>query len=895
MLLLVLFAMGCSTTEHLRQGEILVKSSPTFEKAEVVEADSTEKKNFLSKIKIVPDGVPSLDPSTLYSAVRTRPNRRMVLPKTYLHLYMLGKSLQKPLSQLAPPTRTGRDFNGKFFNDLVVISLANDQLLSFGKYLEQRYFPERHYIDSLGSFLEKTAGEAPNLLDTMVLASDITNLETVYFSQGYLNANASYVIDTCKGRNNRQKAKVKFLVNEGRAAMIGAYLVDSAGVSNPEMSKALMSRSEENLIVPGDLYNETKLSAERNRVVELMRSSGFYTFSPSLVTFDIDTVPDTNIVSGVQPNNSLIKAYYPITIRLNVRDEAEHFHIRNITMKVDPAEFDPEQDSVVRLITSAFLDDSLRSVWDITENEYDSENNTAFLGYPRVLQKLNFNFLNKLIAYHEGDLYSFQNERKTQRRLQNLGIFKYVLVKHEVDRDARMVDVRIEAQLLRKYQLKAGVEGFSENDPLISQNLPGFGAELGFRNLMVFKGAERLDLSFASNLSFFRPGEADDRATFFEASGNVSFRVPRFLIPFGGYFTRWNLQSLQPVTTFGATFSREDTRAYTRNSTTLDWNYSWFHGSINQKAKSSLSPYTISFVDSNLDPKFTRSILDLEDKELRNLFILDFTPRFSSWGRYQFTLSDYMSSKVIPTGFFQPTLEMGGNTPFLIDYFNHLGSSGDEASFLGARDKGIKDSRLGNVQYGQYLKVSLEGKGHFPVSRNASIVVRGLVGAANPWNFAPYVPLQSRFFAGGTNGMRGWLSNTLGPGTYRPTIDDSTAAGFSNIFTLGGEMIVMANAELRANVYKFVELAIFSDIGNVWFLPGSEVDFPGAKLSKSNYLELGWDIGLGLRMDFSFFIFRLDLAQQMYAPDLGDFVVKSFPKDLGADRFQLNFGIGYPF
>jgi hypothetical protein len=50
-----------------------------------------------------------------------------------------------------------------------------------------------------------------------------------------------------------------------------------------------------------------------------------------------------------------------------------------------------------------------------------------------------------------------------------------------------------------------------------------------------------------------------------------------------------------------------------------------------------------------------------------------------------------------------------------------------------------------------------------------------------------------------------------------------------------------------------------------------------------------------LRMDFDFFLFRVDLAKQIYAPDVQRFVIKSRGDDLGGNRFQLNFGIGYPF
>jgi len=146
-----------------------------------------------------------------------------------------------------------------------------------------------------------------------------------------------------------------------------------------------------------------------------------------------------------------------------------------------------------------------------------------------------------------------------------------------------------------------------------------------------------------------------------------------------------------------------------------------------------------------------------------------------------------------------------------------------------------------------------------------------------------------------SNGDNGRLDLDL---TFSPALDDTTRANLGNLLTIGGELVLEAKAEFRLNVYKYIELALFSDVGNVWFLPSSEVNFVGtgeAKLTPSTLFQVGWDAGVGVRLDFDFFIFRVDVAQQLYAPDLQGFVVKSFPRDLGGNRYQINFGIGYPF
>lgn len=897
---------SCAVTEHLGPGQTLLHSDPSFVKVALPESDSLSPR--LPFEATSPDslrvlGSPTIS-SALYSAVRTKANRRMVLPKTYLHLYNLGISMQLPLDSMAPMTWYGDTLNGRLINDLRVINAGKYKTIATIKYFEERLVPNRHYIDSLGAFLQNTAGETPKLIDSTQIQADLRNLRTTYFSEGFFYTRDTFIVEPLAANYHQRKAKVKFLIQEGKGAIIGAYEVNDS-TAPPLMRELLKADSANAKLLRGALYREDDIGAERSRIVNLMRSNGYYTFNPSLIRFVVDTLPDSSRYNfrGLQPLNPKLDSThtFPIVIRLKLDPASSQVFVRNVTFLIEPANFDFEQDRMVEILRTDFINDSLRAAWDITHRIFSDQNRIIFQGYPRVFKKLNLNFLEQLITFQRGEEYSIEAERATLKSLQALGVFKYVLIKHNVIGDS--LDIRIETQLLQKYQLKAGVEGFSENNPLVSQNLPGIAIQLGLRDLMVFKGAERLDFSATGSASYLRFGEQDSIRAYLEGSAQLRFSVPRFLVPFVGKIVRDNLQRYTPTTSFSVEGSREDSQAYTRNSVTLDWNYNWIHQTKDPRfsAQSSVSPYVISFVTSRLGNEFLTSLREIDDPNLVNFLALDFVPRFSSWGRYQFSFSNYQTSKRKPTFFVQPVLEMGGNTPFLIDLLLHAGAGLnviDTVRVFGTEDLNVKDSRLGNVLYGQYFKGSLEGRINVPLRGRTTFVWQGIIGAAAPWNFAPNVPLNSRFFAGGTNGMRAWQSNTLGPGTFRPALDDTTRATFGNLLTIGGEFQLQSSAEFRINVYKFIELAAFTDVGNVWFLPGSEVNFVGtgnAKLDPRTLFQLGWGLGLGVRLDFDFFIFRVDVAQQIYAPDIQDFVVKSFPKDLGGSRYQINFGIGYPF
>jgi len=66
------------------------------------------------------------------------------------------------------------------------------------------------------------------------------------------------------------------------------------------------------------------------------------------------------------------------------------------------------------------------------------------------------------------------------------------------------------------------------------------------------------------------------------------------------------------------------------------------------------------------------------------------------------------------------------------------------------------------------------------------------------------VPIYERFFAGGANTVRGYKERSIGPR------DANTGD------PIGGEAMLVGNAELTYPVFKNFKIAGFYDIGNVW-------------------------------------------------------------------------------
>jgi outer membrane protein assembly factor BamA len=173
------------------------------------------------------------------------------------------------------------------------------------------------------------------------------------------------------------------------------------------------------------------------------------------------------------------------------------------------------------------------------------------------------------------------------------------------------------------------------------------------------------------------------------------------------------------------------------------------------------------------------------------------------------------------------------------------------------------------------------------LSNNKLLVYRFYGGIGVPYGNSSSLPFEKAFFAGGANDIRGWKMGSLGPGSY---FNDTV----SNTYNQIGDMQLQANFEYRFPVYKMIKGSVFLDAGNIWLLKPSQ-DFPGGEFNIDTFIpQIAIDAGFGIRLDFDFFVFRLDPAIPIRVPHYpaGD--------RWYFDKIQLgdviwNFGIGYPF
>ncbi|MBI5872608.1 MAG: outer membrane protein assembly factor BamA [Candidatus Omnitrophica bacterium] len=93
---------------------------------------------------------------------------------------------------------------------------------------------------------------------------------------------------------------------------------------------------------------------------------------------------------------------------------------------------------------------------------------------------------------------------------------------------------------------------------------------------------------------------------------------------------------------------------------------------------------------------------------------------------------------------------------------------------------------------------------YFPLFSKSVLQLQARAGVAQPFSDQERVPIYERFYAGGANTIRGYEERSVGP------VDLVTSD------PLGGEALVVLNAEITVPLLEFIKGAVFMDTGNVW-------------------------------------------------------------------------------
>ena len=455
--------------------------------------------------------------------------------------------------------------------------------------------------------------------------------------------------------------------------------------------------------------------------------------------------------------------------------------------------------------------------------------------------------LKKTCPIVPGQYYNAIRVERAYSELSALGPVKFVDISfEEVAVDS--LDCKIVLSRSKLNSISAEVEGtYSAGDW-------GVGVGAGYTNRNLFRGAEELNINGAFSYEWRKFG---GRAI--EARAEASIRFPN-----------------APKVSVGYKYQKRPDE-FTRTIANASLSYTF-------KAQQRKLSHTFRFFDLSyvylpwISDAFREQFLqpsNLLRYSYEDHFILDWS-YYGNWSNYRkrYPYRSYAT--------FNYQVETAGNLLYGLSHLFKQQPDPEDGSY-----------RLFNIRYAQYVKGDFDFTAHHILSKRHRFVYHGGIGIAVPFGNASSIPFEKRYFSGGANSVRGWTARTLGPGGYRGA--DGLIAYNNQV----GDIKLDLNMEYRWRVWSIIELAAFTDAGNVWTIRDYESQPHGVFHWDTFYKEIAWSYGVGLRLDFSFFVFRVDFGVKLYDPSRLYTDAKQWrtvPNGLcWKDDMTFHFAIGYPF
>lgn len=701
----------------------------------------------------------------------------------------------------------------------------------------------------LGNFRMRT-GTPLSRYDSAEIEKSRQRIENYMKEKGFLKAQVDIAY-----REKGKKVYQDFMVTEGPRSFIDSSIIRTG---DPAIAFLIQSTRDESFLKKGSNYDKTNVDRERSRIESLLRNNGYFELDDRYINFEIYYAPDqtdlwVTTVIKKPANRSLHKAFTLDSIVINTQG--------------------------TEAIQESIVFDTIQ--YNIGSEFYN----------PRVIDAR--------IKVTPNQKYSFDDVRNTQRQLLNMNVFRYV----NINFDSTLIPGKFIANIYtapqRKYQLT------QELGLNMTEGLPGPFYNLAIVNRNVFGGAENLQLTgFIGSEGVSGLSEQSGVLSSFQYGGNLALTFPRFNIPFTK--NKWSKRVFNPTNTVSVGYSFTDRPEYIRSNLNGRFGYSWQNST--GKRSFTLNLADINFIDTkNIDPDFQELLDDLLAQG--NTLALAFNRSFVSSTSFNAIYNFDYSNPIKPSSFFRYLVETGG--PFN----NFL-----PRSILSDNETPDDGSPTSGLEYYRFSKLQLDYRRHIPLTDDRAWAFRAHTGVAYAYGENQALPYEKYFFTGGSNSNRAWSPRRLGPGSSTPYLLDEdgnnvvdengefvpirTPGSNAYQFEQPGEILLELGAEYRANLSGILDYALFLDAGNIWRMRAAEPitdpdqvvrSSPGGNFEFNRfYKEIAVGAGFGLRMDFSFLVFRFDYGMKVKDPRYPEGQRWSLPFTR-SNQGVWNIAVGYPF
>lgn len=694
-------------------------------------------------------------------------------------------------------------------------------------------------------------GQPPVIYDRRQTDASVQQLRLALINHGYNDAAVS-VDSIINKHKNRIGLTYSILPGE-------PFTVASIGYNIPDttLRRLVTDPRRPSALKPGILLDRNKLDDERAAITRHLRNAGYYDFNRESISYTADTVAGSKLVG--------------LTLNLHAPDSRRSAATAKFadSLTLDPHRHHRYDIRHVYFIIDNDIDD--RPTDDRVRDTVEYRGNTYIFGADRYLRP---KVLDEMCYIEPGKPYSARQVERTYEALGRLSIVKFINIEMKPVASIEglgLLDAYIYLARNKKQTASVEVEGTNSEGDL------GFGIGLTYQHRNLAKGSELLTAKFRTSyesLSGNLDGLINKRYTEFAAEVGITF--PKFECPF---LSKSFKQNRLASTEFAVSANYQERPEYTRVIFGTAWKWKWQQQRAGYSRRQTFDLIDINYV------RIPRSTINFIDEIAPTNPLLRYSYEDHFIMRMGFTYT--RTNRRPPSASFdalsvQPhvssiraAVESAGNLLYGI------------SSMVGQhRSQGVY--KILGIQYAQYLK----GEFDFTYTRNFnqrhSLALHTGFGIVYPYGNSSMVPFEKRFYAGGANGVRGWGVRTLGPGSY------DSHNSVTDFINQCGDIRLDLSLEYRAKLFWVIEGAVFVDAGNIWTIHDYENQPGGLFRFDQFYKEIAAAYGVGIRLDFTYFLLRLDLGLKAHNPAMNQERWPIIHPKWSRDA-NFHFSVGYPF
>lgn len=888
--------------------------------------------------------------------IKQQPNTRFLGMRVRLGLYNAIDSVKLVKHKIKKINRFRKKNNKRIQKEYRINTRRRDKAIKRGypDYIYKK-IKLKDTISDIQTWREKVKfklGEAPVIADSTLLSKSRAQLKTYMHSKGYFYATVSADFDTLRKKLNKNKFKKKvrsnFTIQTGTRYFIGSV---NMSCTNPgikqdflrfmrkEVDKGGLNSDFQKSIVDNQLvkipFDADKLDAYRSELATYLRNQSYYGFVQENISYKADTSARNGLMNltvlftdrAIQDKNRPDSVYF--VPHQSTKIENVYFHIadtsrykgnfrndmRALGLEVKNNNFVITRDTMVYKKLLKKVEDYAESAKLGHKVILKSVVNKTLLG--KMKDSIDFDPFRIATFFYNQQLFVSPKLIEAQNYLENKNYYKEYYLERSF---ARLVQLNlfsvIKPEIIEKepgsglvemhyYLVPAMKQSFSfEPRAKNSNGFLGVSASLNYNNRNIFRSGTNFTFSisggFESNPGVFTTNDKGKKIktqgrsfNTIEVGPSLKLDIPG-LFPFGVTILG---KRQRPRTELSAAYNYQNRPEFERGSFQFNYLYRFMVGDGKTQSFSFGLPgmSVVKYVFISPKGDFDQKINLLNDLFLKNAY------------RNQFVWEDFK----LAFDFDNLDKKRKISNKLRIQYGFSFSIAGNLVNAITSANPKYDPSghkTLFGVPFSQFTLFDNKLIAYYEPKKNHTLAFRTMAGVGFPMKNSPLtLPYDYSFFGGGANDNRGWAARSLGPGSYEALLDPNKVA------TQIGDVRFNASLEYRVSTGGFFAHALFIDAGNIWTMK-NDPNRIGGQISPRFLRELAVSFGYGLRFDFKYFIFRLDLGMPIYNPTFpekerlifskktefyqkAEAVYGSDYKNYLPNLFipRLNFGIGFPF